>query len=245
MSDRIIRNKAGFTSKSANHPAANFDFTDDSKWAVFKDHFLAYDKTQLIGGNPYTLTQTNGVDTIVGPTGVLTLTLGGADNDSAGLYLIEAPFQMSGIKRTYFECRFKFTHASGTIAANEIFIGLSSLQAPFASDGSSLAGDDMLGFYKLDGDANMSVTQRENDEGSTDGNVLTLTTGDWFTVAIYYDGKQATFWASAANSKDMGLVATLSATDVTSVVSPHVFVKAGEAKANILSVDYTKTAQEI
>ena len=244
MSDRIIRNGAGFSALAAGHPAANLDMGNPFKWSTFYDDFLAYDKTQLIGGNPYTLTATNCVDTIVGPTGVLALTLGGADNDSGGLYLVEAPFQMSGTKRAYFQCKFNLTLATGTIAANELFIGLSSLQAPFDAGGTALAADDMLGFYKFDGDAAMSVTQRENDVGSTDSAVLTPTDGAWFTVGIYYDGSEAKFYASAGNSDDMGLVATLTATDVTSVVSPHVFIKGGEAKANVLNVDYTFTAVE-
>ena len=246
MSRSITRNESGFSALPVGHPLENLDVGNPFKWSTFFDDFLAYDKTQLIGGNPYTFTVTNAcVDTISGATGVLDLTLGGSDNDAGSLFLVDAPFQMSSTKRAYFQSRFKLNLVgSGTLADSEIFIGLSSLEAPFAADGLSLAGDDMLGFYTLDLETTMSVTMRENDVGSTEATALTPTDNDWFTVGIFYDGRQAKFYTSAANNDNMTLAATLTTTDVTSVVSPHIFIKAGSADANVFSVDYTFTAIE-
>lgn len=243
----IFRNEGGFNSFRADHPLARLDLINPFKWATWMEDFLAYDIGQL-AGNPWTLTQTNGVDTIVGPTGVLTLTLGGADNDAAQMQLTETPWQTNS-KQFYFQCRFKVTLASGgTIAANELFIGLASEQTTtnfFAADGLSLAMDDALGFYKLDAEAAMSAIMRENDSGSTDAAVLTPTTATWFTVAAWYDGTEAKFYVgNAADGSDMELKATITGSDVTSVVTPTVYIKAGEAKANVLSVDYIFVASE-
>ena len=244
------RNEAGFTSFPKGHPLENVDFNNPIKNAIWFEDFLGYDIGQTIGGNPYTFTATNGTDTILGPTGVWTMTLGGADNDLGQLQLTEAPWQTNG-KRLYFMARFNLNIAGGTIAQNELFIGLASEQtgtAFFAADGTSLTMDDALGFYQLDADASMSVTMREADAGSVDTEVLTLTDGTWVTVAIVYDGTEANFYTSTlADGSDMRAdnpAATLTGNDVTSALTPTLYLKAGEAQANVLSCDYILVAGE-
>ena len=246
----ITRDTDGFNSFRSDHPLANLDMTNPIKWATWMDDFLAYDIGQA-AGNPYTFTATNCTDTIVGPTGVVTLTLGGADNDLGQLQLTEAPWQTNS-NNLYFQARFKLDlAASGTVAANELFIGLASEQtgtAFFAADGLSLTMDDALGFYKLDAEASMSAVMREADSGSTDAGVLTPTDGTWFTVAIRYDGTEAKFYSDGgsgtADGADMDLVATITGNDVTSVLTPTLYIKAGEARANVLSCDYIFIAAE-
>lgn len=238
----INRNEDGFNSFRADHPLANLDFTNPLKWATWMEDFLAYDIGQA-AGNPYTLTATNCVDTIAGPTGVLKLTLGGADNDVGQLQLTEAPWQTNS-KQLYFQCRFKLELASGgTVAANELFVGLASEQTTtnfFAADGLSLTMDDALGFYKLDAEASMSAIMREADSGSTDAGVITPVDDTWIHCAIWYDGTEAKFYAGGtqADGSDMDLVATITGNDVTSVVTPTLYIKGGEAKANVLHCDY-------
>ena len=205
------------------------------------EDLLGYDITQAIGGNPWTFTQTNCTDTIVGPTGVLSLTLGGANNDLGQMQLAESPFQTNG-RKLFFECRFKLTlAASGTIAANELAIGLFSEQTGtnfMAADGLSLAADDALGLVKFDAQASCDCVMRENDVQSVSSAVLTLTDDTWVTFSIYYDGTQAKFY------KDGGEIATLTTVDATSVLNPTVYIKAGEAIANVLNVDYILVAAE-
>ena len=92
----VFRNLDGFSTVAASNPWAAYDRPDPTKWAVWFEDFLMYDKAQDTAY--YTLTQTNGVDTITGPTGVLNLTLGGADNDLAELNMVEAPFQTNAKK---------------------------------------------------------------------------------------------------------------------------------------------------
>lgn len=257
MADTINRNVGGYSALRRGHPLGNLDLGNKFKWAEHFQDFTNYGLAQTTGDD-YLLTQTNCTETIVGATGLYTLTLAGADNDLGQWKQTTTPFQLSSTKRTFFQCRFKVDLASGgTIAANELFIGLASAQTGtnfFAGDGLSITADDMLGFYKLDAEAAMTAVMRENDVSSTEAAVLTPTDGGWFTVAIYYDGSEAKFYASAASTDDddaasstgdtMGLVATLTSVDTVSVVKPQIYIKAGEAKANILTCDYIGTWQE-
>jgi hypothetical protein len=238
----ISRNLDGFSALPASHPLANLDLGNQFKWAAFWEDFTAYDITQLIGGHPWTLTQTNCVDTIVGSTGVLALTLGGADNDAGQMQLAESPFTPSSTKRLFFQARFNLTLASGgTVAANEMFVGLATEQTTtnfMNAGGTALAVDNCLGFVKYDAGASMFAVGRVSDVESTTSGVLTPTDGTWFTVSIYYDGTDAYFYRSSnADGSGAILVATLTS-DVVAVLNPTLFIKAGEAKANVLNVDY-------
>lgn len=243
-----VRNLEGFSALPANHPLAELDIGNPFKWATFYDDFLAYEIAQA-AGNPYTFTQTNGTDTIVGPTGVLTLTLGGADNDLAQIQLTEAPFQTNS-KRMFFQTRVKFTAASGgTFAGNEFYFGLASEQTGanfFAADGSSMTMDDAIGFYKLDAGTSLGTVMGENDSRSTDSGLgLAMTSGEWLTLSFVYDGTAATFYVSHnADGSQAIEYSTIAGNDATSVLTPTLYIKAGEAKANVLSCDYIYVAAE-
>lgn len=243
-----IRNTGGFSALAEGHPLAELDIGNPFKWAKFEEDFLAYDITQLIGGNPWKLTQTNGVDSIVGSTGVLKLVLGGADNDLALLQMTEAAFQTNA-KKFYMQARVKLVLGSGgSVAANELFVGLTSAQtgaAFFATDGLSLTMDDALGFYKLDAEAAMSSVTGENDARSTDGSAHTPVDGAFFTVAVYFDGTTSNFYTgNAADGSDMTLQSSLSGNDATSVITPALYIKAGSAHANELHCDYINVYAE-
>lgn len=244
----ILRNEDGFNSFQGNHPLAELDFTNPLKWSFWMEDFHAYEIAQA-AGNPYTLTQTNCTDTITTPNGVLVMTLGGADNDSGQLQLTESPFALVANKRFYMQMRFNLTFASaGTIAANEMFLGLATEQTTtnfMNAGGTALAVDNALGFVKYDAVGAMAAVVRASDVESTDGGVITPTTATWITAAIYYTGTVSKFYAgTAADGSDMTLVATLSGVDPTAAMTPTFFVKAGEAKANILNVDYLFVASE-
>ncbi len=237
----LQRNLDGYSALAASDPLADLDLGNPRKWAVLMDDFMAYDITQLVGGLPYTLTATNCVDTIVGPTGVLALTLGGADNDVGQLQITGTPIQTNS-KRLYFECRFKLTLASAAVmTAGELAIGLFSQQTTtnfMAADGLSLAADDALGLVKFDAQAACNLVMRENDVQSVITNGMTVVDGVWTTLSIYYDNSTAIFY------KDLAEIGRLETVDVTSVVTPTFYIKAGEAKANVLNVDYFIVACE-
>ncbi len=248
----ITRNTDGFSALPATHPLATLDIGNQFKWSNLIDDFNAYDITQLVSGSiPYTLTATNCVDTITSPTGILNLTLGGADNDVGQLQVTGSPFAPSATKRTFFQARFALSlAASGTIAANEIFIGLAKEQTTtsfIGSTGLALTVDNCIGFVKYDAQATMATVARVSDVESTDAGLITLADGVFVTVAFYYDGKTIRFWqGTAVDGSDMSFaspISTLSA-DVIGAITPCLYVKAGEAKANVLKVDYYAVFQE-
>lgn len=242
----------GFSSLSAAHPFATLDIGNPFKWSRLNDDFNAYDITQLVSGSiPYTFTATNCVDTITSPTGILNLTLGGADNDVGQLQVTGSPFAPSSTKRTFFMARFALSlAASGTIAANEIFIGLAKEQTTtsfMASGGTALAVDNCIGFVKYDGTATMASVARVSDVESSDAALFTPADGVFINVAFYYDGKTIRFWQGAAvDGSDMSFASPISSlqADVVGAITPCLYIKAGEAKANVLKVDFYDVYQE-
>lgn len=236
----ILRNISGFSALDAADPLADLDLGNPRKWAVFMEDFLAYEIAQA-AGNPYTLTATNCVDTITGPCGLLVLTLGGADNDVGQLQLTETPFATNS-KRLYFEAKVKLTLASsGTIAANELFIGLASEQTTtnfMNAGGTALTADNCIGFVKYDAGAAASAVHRKSDVEASDTGVWTPTDGTYATLGFYYDGAQTKFYVDGV------LRATLTGSEPTADLTPTLYVKAGEAKANVLSCDYILVAAE-
>lgn len=236
----LTRNTSGFSALESGDPLADLDIGNPRKWAIFMDDFLAYEIAQA-AGNPYTLTQTNCVDTITGPTGVLVLTLGGADNDGGQIQLTEVPFATNS-KRMYFEAKVKLTLASGgTIAANEVFVGLASEQTTtnfMNAGGTALTADDCIGFVKYDADSTLGSVVRKTDVESSDGSLVTPVDGTYLTLAFYYDGSSVRFYSNGNE------VSELTSNIPTANMTPTLWIKAGEAKANILSVDYILVAAE-
>ena len=237
----ITRNTDGFSTVVASDPLGNFAMLDPTKWAVFYDDFLAYDVTQLIGGNPYLFTQTNCVDTVVGPTGVLLLTCGGADNDLGQLQTVTAPFTIVAGQKAFFEARVRVDRATGTIGQEEIVIGMTGLEtgASFtAADGLSVAFNEGIAFTSYDGAATWNAVARVADVESVDAAITTYADLTFQTLSWYYDGTDIRFYVN--NS----LEATLTTGEPTLVIAPVVFIKAGEAQAKVLHVDYVLAAFE-
>ena len=236
----INRNLDGFSAVSVGDPLADLDMGNPRKWSVFMEDYLAYDIAQT-AGNPWTLTQTNCVDTIIGPTGVLVLTLGGADNDVGQMQLTEVPFATNS-KRMYFEAKVKLAlAASGTIAANEMFVGLASEQTTtsfIGSTGLALTVDDCIGYIKYDADTSLGSVCRKTDVESTDGSLKVPVDGIWITLAFYYTGSKVVFYVDGVK------VSELDSNIPTANMTPTLYVKAGEAKANVLSCDYILVAAE-
>lgn len=237
----IVRNIDGFTACQPGDPLSKIDLGNIRKWAIHFEDFLNYDITQVVGGNAYTFTATNCVDTIAGPTGLLVLTLGGADNDTGQLQITSAPFQTNG-KKLYFEIKLNLTLATGTVAANEIYVGLAGLQTTtnfVNAGGTALTADNFMGFTKFDTQSKYNACLRASDVESTDiGVSATITDTVDTTLAFYYDGLDVYFYENQA------LIARLNNNIPTAIMSPVIVVKAGEAKANILKVDYVLVAAE-
>ncbi len=248
----ISRNfPGGFSSLAASHPFATLDIGNPFKWATSMEDFLNFDTTLLVGGNPYTHTNTNGTLTVTTPTGVLVQTLGGADNDASELQGTPVVWATSAGKRTFFMARFNLTlAASGTISANELFIGLAKVQTSTSfmnAGGTALTVDNCIGFVKYDATATMASVVRVSDVESSDAGLITLTSATFVNVAWYYDGHQTKFWqGTAVDGSDMSFASPLSTlqADVTGAMVPTLYVKAGEARANVLNTDFYFVAQE-
>lgn len=236
----IMRNLDGFSTVDAAHPLRAIPFLDPTRWAVWFDDYLAYDKTQ--GNAAYTLTNTNGVDTILGPTGILTITLGGADNDLAQVYLTDGAFATVAGKKLVWEARVKVNKgAGGTIGQEEVFVGLSSVQTGtnFMDAGGLIRTmNESMGFLSFDATANVNCIQGQADSVSTEAAAFAYADDTWMVLGCYYDGVQTYFY------KDDVLEATLTDNEPTSVVTPMLYIKAGAGHAKILSADYFLVATE-
>lgn len=235
----LHRFASGLATVKSGDPLAAFPFPDPTDWAVWFEDFLWYDKAQA---GAYTFTQTNFTDTVVGPTGAVVLTSAGADNDLGQLYLTDAPFQTNS-KKMIFECRAKLDKSgSGTLAQIEMFVGLSSVETGtsfFNTGGTAITMQDVIGFPKFDAKATMDCVQGEAAVYSTEVDAFTLV-DDTFTVFTFFtDGNGTTkFYV------DDTLQATLTANIATSVLTPMMYCKSGEAQPHVLSVDYMLVAAE-
>ncbi len=238
----LHRFASGLSTVKSSDPLAAFPFPDPTTWAVeYQDFLTNYDVTQV--DSEWTFTIENAcADAIVGPAGVLTLTNGGTDNDSGLLQKDNLAWQTNSKKMLY-ECRAKLDKAaSGTLTESEMFIGLASAETGanfFAADGLTRTMDDAIGFFKFDGKATMDCAQGENDVFSTETDAFTLVDDTFTKFTWYTDGNGTTKFYI-----DDGLVATLTSNIATSVVGPAFFVKDGEGKAQVLSIDYFLIAAE-
>ncbi len=245
----VRRNADGFTSFPKGHPLENFNFGNPITHPYFMEDFLTWDIGQA-AGHSWTHTSTGSTDTVVGPTGVGRFTLT-TDNDIMQCQLTEAPWQTNS-KRLYFMSRFSLNIAGGTIAQNELFVGMSSEETGtnfFNNGGTALAMQDAIGFYQFDGGTgSMGVAMREATVGSTEESVLTLTDDTFVTVAFVFDGTQTDFYTSTdASGLDMRTdnpAATLTSTIATSILTPTIYLKCGESQANIFNCDYIFVGSE-
>lgn len=230
----------GISDVSSDNPLGQFPYLDPTKWALYMEEFIVYDVAQST--TYWTLTQTNGVDSLVAGCGCVALTLGGSDNDLAQLYNTTASWATDTSKKMIFECRFKVDKgAGGTIGQQEIFIGLSSVQTGtnfFDAAGLVRTMDDAIGFLSYDGTTNIDCVQGEADVFSTEAGATTYADATEMVLSWYYDGSTTKFF------KDDVEIAELTTNIATSAVTPMLYIKAGEAFASVLTVDYILVARE-
>lgn len=227
----------GLSGVSADDPLAAFNGgLDPAKWAIWMEDFLFYDVAQ--GDAGWIFTQTNCTDTVVGPTGVLTLTNANADTDLGQLYPSSGVWQTNS-KKLLWECKCKVN--SVTLGQEAAFIGLSSIHTGTNFIDAAMtarAMDDAMGFITYDGNTNWTALQGENDTFSQEVDVIALEDDTFIQLGCYFNGSITKFY------KDRALVATLTTNEPTSVLTPMMFVKAGAAEGQILSVDYFWLAAE-
>lgn len=237
----IFRRTDGYSNVTSDNPGGAIPFpTDPEKWMIWIEDFIFYDPAQ--GDAGWILDTVNaGSDAVVGPNGVLTLTLTGA-SDSLGLQVANGPLQLISGKKAIFKSRMKITKGGGTIAQVGFVIGCTSVQTTTnfmdAPPPTARAFDDGWCFVSYDATANIIAMQGEGDTFSTEVGVDTIVDDTWMLMDIYWDGSKSNFYID--NSK----VAEITTNPPTSVISPVIFISAGEAQADVLSCDYIMIAAE-
>jgi len=230
----------GVTDISSANPLHGYVGLDPTKWAVWMEDFIAYDVAQ--GDAAWILDVVNaGADAVVGPTGVLTLTLTGAA-DSVGLQLANGPFQLTSTKHAFFEAKVKIVKGGGTIGQEGFFVGLTSVQTTTnfmdAPPPTARAFDDGWGFLTYDATTDVIALQGEADTFSTEVGCTTYADDTWMVLSIHWDGSTSTFY------KDDVKLCEITTNPPTSVISPVAFISAGEAQTDALHVDYMLVAIE-
>jgi len=244
MPDTIKRGFNRFPDGLSNQPVESvFALLDApllTNWAVFQEDFVR--PWDVSAGGEFTHTQTNGALTNGGSTGILVQTLGGADNDTSQFQASLSGFNLTVGKKFAFEARCRIgLGASGVLGEEELFIGLATIQTGtnfMAADGLSRAFDAGIGFISFDGSSSINALQGVGDVFSTELNAFTYAGAVWYKFGIYYDGTTATYYVN--NNK----VASISTNIPTSIISPCLYIKAGEARAKTLETDYIIAAVE-
>lgn len=231
---------SGLTDISSANPMGNFPALDPTTWCVWMEDFLHYDVAQ--GDAAWILDVVNaGADAVVGPTGVLTLTLTGA-SDSVGLQLSNGPFQLTSTKKAIIEVKAKIVKGGGTIGQEGFVLGLTSVQTTTnfmdAPPPTARAFDDGIGFLSYDASTAIQAFMGEADTFSLNAAASTYADDTWMVLTIYWDGTTAIFY------KDDAKLCEIATNPPTSVVSPVFFIGAGEAQTDALHVDYMLVAIE-
>ena len=230
----------GISNVTIDNPLGRLPYLDPSKWAMWFDDFLHYDVAQ--GDAAWILDVVNaGADAVVGPTGVLTLTLTGA-SDSMGLQQSNGAWQLTAGKKAIFKTRCKIVKGGGTIGQEGFVIGLTSVQTTTnfmdSPPATTRAFDDGWCFTSYDATTDVIAMQGEADTFSTEVGCTTYADDTWMEFAIYWDGYKSTFY------KDDAVLCEITTNPPTSVISPVAFFSAGEAQTDALYVDYMFMAVE-
>lgn len=229
----------GISSVASTDPLEALPYLDPTTWAIWMDDFILAPATSL----GWTLTNTNGTltQTSTGGAGQAVLTLGGADNDLAQMYLTTATFALTSGKKMICESKIKVDKgAAGTIGEQELFIGLASLLTGgnfTAADGLTMTVDNCVGFWSPDGSTGLNPIARVADVESIQTGVGVYADATYYVVTWYFNGTSIYYYIGGT------LTGTLAAFP-TGAVTPTLYIKAGEAKAAVLSSGYVLVAVE-
>ena len=235
--DRFLN---GVSNVNYDSPFGWYPHISPVTWASHMEEMLV-----LPSSLGWTHTQTNGTAAVTSGTygtGILTQTLGGADNDLSQMQATTATWGMIAGKKAVFEARVKVDKgAAGTIGEQELFIGLASVQTSTnfsAADGIAVMPvDDAIGFWSPDGSTNLNCLNHTTDVESIQVGAAVYADATWMTLSFYFDGTNIFFY------KDGVVIAELT-TYTTNAIGRTLFIKAGEAKPSVLSCDYLFVAKE-
>jgi len=203
-----------------------FTFNDDDNWVD-------------------TVTDAGTIDSTDAAGGVLSIASGGTDNNESYVSSEHEIFKFQTDKKLYFEARVKLTEAN-TDDAN-IIVGLSDTVAAnsLVDDGAGpMASYDGVVFCKVDGG---TVWQFETSNATTQktlANAGAFSDGDWTILGFLYDYNDGTT-ANVTPYVD-GVAGDAKTLTISGLEEMHILlgVKAGDAHAETLLVDYVKVLAE-
>ena len=234
---------AGLNNAPANHPASQIPVT----CPVFQGWKEYYE--------PLTLGATYASDAYWEILAISSGTFGAGDSNSIKLTAATttdnsgysfrhdtATMQPAGAtKKYYFETIVKLTHSSGTMAANEWFLGYTNDEVALAAGGTVWDFENGFGFGQIDGGTPVFVT---NDSDSEQSIPLsgTLVTATYRKYACYFDGTNYNLY------EDDVLITQVVANPVPVADAPlgfSIHYKSGEAKTNDFQAKYSYLAYEL
>lgn len=233
-----IRSSDGFATAQAGERHADFRRPLPFDYMTVFEDFIAAASAIPPG---WTHTNTSGTLALASLS-YLTQTLGGSDNDLSQLYATTATLTIASGKRAHFRWRGKVDKGStGVEGEQEVYIGLAAVATGtnfIDAGGTALAVDDFIGFASYDGTTNISCLCRKTDVESTTAAATTYSDATFLDLAFDYDGSTVSFY------KDGTRVAQATTNVPTAALAPVLYVKAGEAKAAVLTTDYIWAAVE-
>lgn len=253
----------GLTNAARSAPLGNYGAPGPTEFITCFEDFaginsfpLATSALAAASNGTWTITVTEGgagdatsaVADIVG--GGITLTTDAADNDLIFVQHKNASFKPVAGKKAWFKAKFSLTDSNAnadSVKQAEWYFGLMVRDTdPF----SSTAGDgvtDGIFFMSEDGTQDINIMCQKN---ATTGQITTLT-GAALTVAtlaefaFYFDGvRYLHYFKDGVEIGKVDLTTTLATYLPDTVLNVSFGVKAGEAVAKALTVDYIFAAQE-
>lgn len=216
-------------------PGLSSLYPGNPAWKLWREDFCQIPEVSTY----WTHTQTNGTLS-VGANGMVQ-TLGGADNDVSQMQLAQATFALVAAKKAVFEAKITISKGTaGTEGLQELILGLATVQATtnlVAADGSALAVDNFVGFWSGPTAATISAVVRKADVQSIDAAATLYADATSVILSWYFNGSSVAFYTDGTE------IARLYAFP-TAAISPVFYVRAGEAKAAVLTTAYAYAAVE-
>jgi len=238
---------AGLNNAPVNHPAALHQLPITSP--VFQGWKVYYEPLSLgaaYASDAYWEATAVATGTIIAGDSnsiqLLSKSATATDNSGYNLRHDIATVQVaSATKKYYYETVLKLTHASGTVADNEWFIGWTNDEAAKASGGTAWDFEDGFGFGQLDTATPVFVTNSSDSEQSIEMSG-TLVTATYRKYAVYFDGTNYNLY------EDDILITQAVANPAPVADTPLGFqidFKTGQANVNHLQAKYALLAVEL
>ena len=210
-------------------PKTPMEIADPTKASVFFEDFM----------NPYnssdwTVTETDGGATQASNNanhGELLITNTAADDDAVTMQVAAENHLFVSGKESWFKIRVK----SSDVTQNDFIFGL------VITDTSPFSNADGVYFSKTDGVATLDCYVNKDSSSDTSAAIATLADDTYVELAFLYDGQSSVIFYVNGVRK-----ATLATTNLPDdeELTPTIYMRAGEAAAKTMTIDYVLAGQE-